>query len=50
MKQADLAALRVRDPDLTIALEIGARTLASTRQYATNGKGTTTKLPKRKGG
>ena len=50
VKRADLATLRVRDPDLTIALEIGARTLASTRQYATNGKGTTTRLPKRKGG
>jgi hypothetical protein len=46
-KKADLAPLLVRDPDLTVALEIGTRTLASTRQYATNAKGTVTTLPRR---
>jgi hypothetical protein len=50
MKKTDLTVLRVPNPDLTIALEVGTRTLASTRRYATNGKGTTTKLPKGKRG
>jgi DNA-binding beta-propeller fold protein YncE len=48
LRKADLAPLHGRDPDLTIALEIGTRTLASTRHYVTNAKGTTTRLPSKR--
>jgi len=41
----DLSALRGRNPDLTLGLEVGQSTLAATRRFRTNRKGTVTKGP-----
>jgi len=41
----DLSALRGRNPDLTLGLEVGQNTLAATRRFRTNHKGTVTKGP-----
>jgi hypothetical protein len=41
----DLSALRVRDPDYTVALEVGDDTVGATQQFRTNRRGTVTKGP-----
>ena len=41
----DLSALRGRNPDLTLGLEDGQNTLAATRRFRTNHKGTVTQGP-----
>jgi hypothetical protein len=43
--RTDLSVLRVRDPDLTVALEVGGDTVATTRRFHTNKKGTVTNGP-----
>jgi hypothetical protein len=43
--RTDLSVLRVRDPDLTVALEVGGDTVATTRRFHTNKRGTVTNGP-----
>src|SRR5262249_43969150 len=44
--RTDLSAIRVKDPDYTVALEIGENTIGLTRHFETNAKGTLTRVPR----